>query len=356
MSVGPVLPTIPTAGLAAVNAATGGAFLSSSAHTLDQGNAQLATEGVAATGSVKLADLVAHAAATQDGLSGLFADLVSAQTSPQLPPAVATAIRSLRANQSPLSAALTPELLKSAMTDSGLFLEARLAAGDPNLPQLAAHDLKAQLVQLLSVIMSEIETDGAILPGPPTARRPTDRPPPPLRGSRLDGQPPVPSLLDGGTDRTSVLNVLKRDVRAALSRLELSQLASVHKDGQSLQWRVELPIAAPGGVAIAQLEVRRDAAEDHGKGDIAPTWRTRFAIDVTPSGPIHAEVGITGDVVRVTLWAESEAAQSALNADLSDLKQALSVDGAAEVAVRILPGSPAPAPAAASGAFVDRRT
>ena len=153
-----------------------------------------------------------------------------------------------------------------------------------------------------------------------------------------------------------LLRVLDHDVHAALARLELSQAASARLQDGSSFWQFELPVAAPDGPAMAQFEISRDAQGHGGATDAPATWRTRFAVNVTPSGPVHAELALSGDTIHVTLWADDTDTRTLLAADRAALADALRAEGLSEAAVRIAPGSPTPPPAPAAGALLNRST
>jgi hypothetical protein len=105
---------------------------------------------------------------------------------------------------------------------------------------------------------------------------------------------------------------------------------------------------------VAQFEVERDGGGADGgtPSDAPPHWRARFALDVEPFGPVHAQVTLSGARAGVQLWAERPETALALRAHQDLLRGALELAAyAPEVAV--MTGSP-PKPAAPAGLFVDR--
>ena len=316
-----------------------------------------------------LANLITAAAIAQEGLSGLFADLAAAQNAAALPDAVKSAIQQVLATQPPLTASVTGPGLQTAVANSGLFLEAQLAQGLTGGPVPAVSaDFTAVLRQLAQRLGALLEADptaaalvaeGAVLPAqaPSTPQtRSTARPPPPLRGGVTQGQGAARPQVDPEMPEEQLLRVLDHDVHAALARLELSQAASARLQDGSSFWKFELPVAAPDGPAMAQFEISRDAQGHGGATDAPATWRTRFAVNVTPSGPVHAELALSGDTIHVTLWADDTDTRTLLAADRAALADALRAEGLSEAAVRIAPGSPTPPPAPAAGALLNRST
>jgi hypothetical protein len=115
------------------------------------------------------------AAVRQGSLAPLFADLTQAAASPALPPALRAAVSQVLALQLPTDAPVTAETLKQAVSQSGLFLEAHLAAAPANAsaPPL---DLKGALLVLQRALAA------IAAPSPPeatateAATTPADRP------------------------------------------------------------------------------------------------------------------------------------------------------------------------------------
>ena len=316
-----------------------------------------------------LANLITAAAIAQEGLSGLFADLAAAQNAAALPDAVKSAIQQVLATQPPLTASVTGPGLQTAVANSGLFLEAQLAQGLTGGPVPAVSaDFKAVLLQLAQRLGALLEADptaaalvaeGAVLPAPVPSTpqtRSAARPPPPLRGGVTQGQGAARPQVDPEMPEEQLLRVLDHDVHAALARLELSQAASARLQDGSSFWKFELPVAAPDGPAMAQFEISRDAQGHGGATDAPATWRTRFAVTVTPSGPVHADLALSGDTIHETLWADDTDTRTLLAADRAALADALRAEGLSEAAVRIAPGSPTPPPAPAAGALLNRST
>jgi hypothetical protein len=315
-----------------------------------------------------LANLITAAAIAQDGLSGLFADLTAAQGALSLPDALKPVIQQALASQPPLNAHVTGSELQAAVTNSGLFLEAQLAQGlGGNTVPAVTTDFKAVLLQLAQGLGALLEADpaavallaeGSVPPpaGSSSLARSGGRPPPPLRGGVTLGQSAASPLIDPQIPEDRLVRVLDHGVRSALARLELSQAASAKLDDGSSFWKFELPVAAPDGPAMAQFEISRDAPGHGGGGDASATWRTRFAVNVTPSGPVQAELALSGDTLHVTLWADDTDTRALLASDRAALVDALRAEGLSEAAVRIAPGAPTPPPAPAAGALLDRST
>ena len=104
-----------------------------------------------------------NAAAEQQSLAPLFANLGAAASSSNLPPALQQAISEVLAQQTTLDANLSGGDIQSAFQKSGLFLEASLASGSIP-PSGNAPDLKAALIVLRQTLASAVESPSAIAP------------------------------------------------------------------------------------------------------------------------------------------------------------------------------------------------
>jgi hypothetical protein len=274
----------------------------------------------------------AEAAGQQAGLGPVLANLEQTLSSNALPADVKAAVARVLALRLPTDAPVTAETVRQAVASSGLFLEARLAAG--SAPPM---DLKAALLVLQQAL--------APMAARAAARSQKPGPPPPTPGGALTGQPPARPTLDLGAEPDALIPQLRGEVEQALARQTLHQLAS-RPDGANAHWMFELPLATPQGPAIAQFAIDRDDAARSG-ADEAPAWQTRFSLDLPPLGPVHVSLRMDGERTAVTMWAEDPEGLERLRSRGGELAGAL----AAEVVFR--PGSPRP-PEPPLGRLVDR--
>ena len=99
------------------------------------------------------------AAAEQESLAPLFANLGAAAASSNLPPKLQQAIAQVLAQQTSLDPNLDGGDIKNAFQKSGLFLEASLAAGSPS--SSGVPDLKAALIVLRQTLQSALGANAA---------------------------------------------------------------------------------------------------------------------------------------------------------------------------------------------------
>jgi hypothetical protein len=200
--------------------------------------------------------------------------------------------------------------------------------------------------------------------GPEVAPGPPSQTPPPYAGAPTHAQAAAQPGLPPGADPHAVGHRLLTETNAALARTELLQIASLPEaptagrlaEEQTQRWVFDMPFMTPQGPAAAQFEISRDGGGSGGEGGRAPgrTWRARFSLDVEPMGPVHAQVALTGDRARVSLWAERPAAMARLRVGEERLNSALR-EAALEPELAFHTGQPR-APAAAPGQFLDQAT
>jgi hypothetical protein len=315
---------------------------------------------------------VQAAAPRQGGLAPLMADLEQAAAT--LPPAAQAAVQRLLALRMPLGSDVTSTGVQRAVSSSGLFLEARMAAAaaapsgaPPVFP--AATDLKAALLVARVALARWAETaptqTAAPHPAAPATPEPAARPAalapaPPYRHGPTAGQTAAQASLAADAAPVTVARRLLHETEAAIARQELLQAASlpepappgVRRSETPGHWLFEIPYVSPQGQGVAQFEVERDGAGGGASPAAEKTWRARFSIDLAPLGPLHAQLAVTGYRAGVTLWAEDPETAAQLREWQDLLAQALeSADYLPDVAV--MTGAP-PAASVAAGAFVDR--
>jgi hypothetical protein len=200
--------------------------------------------------------------------------------------------------------------------------------------------------------------------GPEVGSGPPSQTPPPYAGAPTHAQAAAQPGLPAGAGPHAVAQRLLAETGAALARTELLQIASLpdppavgrpaEEHGQ--RWVFDMPFMTPQGPAAAQFEISRDGGGSGGEGApvLGRTWRARFSLDVEPMGPVHAQVALTGDRARVSLWAERPAAMARLRTGEERLGSALR-EAALEPEIAFHAGQPR-APAAAPGQFLDQAT
>lgn len=282
--------------------------------------------------------MIQQALGTQDSIVGLTSALTAASGKAALPEPVLQAAQQILAHQLQLdSGKLNGAAVKQAILNSGLFQEAKLAAGQA---PSAATDLKVTLLALQKSLVAWL--------GPPTQQARLSTLPPPLRGSSpraRSADAPAPDLPD---DPIEAGKVLQERTEGALSRLRLHQSASLPDSGQThdAQWSLDLPVAIAGQHHLLHIQIHRDAenasAEPSDRG-----WQMRFAIHLGEKGEVGAQIAQRGASTGVMIWADDPHTASLLSGNLADLRQELLAGGLQPGSVLVRNGAP---PAAANRA------
>jgi hypothetical protein len=114
----------------------------------------------------------------------------------------------------------------------------------------------------------------------------------------------------------------------------------------------EAPVATPQGAAMTQFEIRREGKGTGPDREQGATWRTRFALDIDPLGPIEAHLTLAHGHLGVALWAQSADGAERLRAHVETLNARLAA-ARLPADVSVYHGTPA-APAPAAGRLVDQ--
>lgn len=213
-----------------------------------------------------------QAATRQAGLAPLFANLTAAPVA-ALAPAVRDAIG--RALATRLSGEMDGAAFKAAFTNSGLFLEQRLAAGSP---PAGAPDMKAALLVLRHALAAMAGGDTAAA-APATASRPPVLLSPPLAP---DGPRPAPATSTGEAASRALVPAAPGGPRAAPPSTMLGLLREALA---SPSVRLPVPAAPQGAGSVA----RNDLPPPPYRG-AAPTAQPLAAPVLTPDSAPAAAV------------------------------------------------------------------
>ena len=208
---------------------------------------------------------------------------------------------------------LTPGQLRRAIAHSGIFHEARLAAGAP------PDDAKTRLLRLLTLF------------GEHSGARIKSAPPPPAATPQQVG------ARDPGGD--ALLHRLIRLIEGSISRIQLQQAAALPaEDGQRQAWQLELPIQLPGETHELMLRIEREATRDHAAG--APSWAVNLAFEFDTIGSLQCRVALSGERVSATFWSDQATTHARLERRLPVLREALEAQGLEVVHIAGVLGEP----------------
>jgi hypothetical protein len=257
-----------------------------------------------------LTDTVRQLLPRQESLAPLMARLGSLLTAnaaqrPALgvvPPPLADAARQLFARIATREHVASPEGLRQAILNAGLFFERQLLTPQP--PQSA--DIKGALLKLIADLRTiSPRSSASALP----AGRTSGAPPP--------GEPIAPAPL---------FDMLEDGAQAALARIVLQQLASLPRsEGDAPQWFLDLPFRQGEHVHLVRLHIYREKHPRDPKH--LPAWCVRLSFDLVTLGPVSVLVTWFGGAASISLWAQRDDTARLFDAHLAALRTRLHDDG-----------------------------
>jgi hypothetical protein len=249
----------------------------------------------------------------------------------------------------PDSSALSdPDGLEAALTRSGAFLEANLAASHRGAPAgNFASDLKALMFTLSRTLHeygakpAAAYTDTAVHSPIPTARGPL---------TPLSSAPATFALVDAPSQQ---LNELARQTDGALARLMTTQISNSAADTSVQSMLIEIPVRHEDRSSVLRLRIERDESRRYEGSDEA--WTVEAAMDLGVVGALHAKVTLNGRRIRVQLRAESPSVVDALSTHAGELESMLRDSGLDIDRIVCLHGMPAGDAGARAARLLDVR-
>jgi Flagellar hook-length control protein FliK len=278
----------------------------------------------------------------QDSPAPLAANLalLASSSKTELPPAVRQAAAKLWRAMPEAEALVRPQQLRQALTDSGAFLEAKLAgAPTPSGSATLNNDLKALSLQLARVVA---EAGGRANAAPST----TVAAPVPTSSSGLQPLPSSPPTLAILPNELQ-LHELARQTEGAVARLTALQVANSAPD-PTPALLLELPVRFGDEVSLLRLRIERDSSGESPTPEATPSvWTVEAALDLGAAGALHARIVLQGQRLDVQLRATAPDVVAALRTQSEQLSSLLRESGLDVQRIACLHGLP-PVEAASS--------
>jgi uncharacterized protein (UPF0128 family) len=286
--------------------------------------------GPVETGTERINESLRQFIPRQQGLQYVTSQLQQGLEQKTLPPAIRETLQTLLAAVPDQATLLKPEKIAEAVRNSGVFLEASLAAGK-SIPE---SDLKLLLLSLMDRVRSEL---------PPGTQSST---PVPMQ-SGIHKETPLPFLLSPVTQpriSPQAFSVSKTDgmdqlilrlfgmTESAVSRISLHQIATADAQQQGdARWKMEIPLAFPNNeFGVMQLFIERekpDTKTNKSRPAEEQSWSLAMAVDLPELGPLHVRLRLRGQSLETRILAENAASAQRLNEHLPRLKLQLEEKG-----------------------------
>ncbi|MET3896116.1 hypothetical protein ABIB57_000040 [Devosia sp. UYZn731] len=296
---------------------------------------------------VALTQMVQSAVQRQDSVGNLTTVLAAVVGKVALPQPVLQAAQQVLAASLPLGPALDGAAMQKAIANSGIFQEAVLAQG---APQLAKGDLKTALLTLRSTLVTWLgQTAAPVVPPGPLA--------PPVRGALPRARSANTGPIEIPETPIEVGKVMLGRAEGSLARLRLHQHASLPETataGAPADWSTDIPVLIGTYQTVMQLQIHRDATGPE-QSVSERGWQIHFAMDLPKLGEVGAQVGLRGGVTSVRLWATNGVTAARLEQAVPELSQSLAAAGLRPGIIVVRADEPVPPPTA-TGHFVDSLT
>jgi Flagellar hook-length control protein FliK len=196
--------------------------------------------------------------------------------------------------------------VKHAVTESGVFLEARLAQFAQNEDASFAHDLKAGLLRFAA----RAEASGQ------------------FRDVESSKDAGLPADASDSETETQLHRALAESARGALSRMVLNQAASLPADQAGRQaWHLEIPFLTSSQAQSAQVTIQRESgARSKNKES---QWTIAVELNPPNLGTLQSKICLSNNQVSVYFRTESESTRALIQANLNVLEKQLDNAGLA---------------------------
>lgn len=261
---------------------------------------------------------------------------------------------------------LTANGIKRAISDSGLFMEAKLLGSLSSSESVSQLDLKRLLLTLLQYLSARTGKGSQdstpqttqknshrqpVMPEPASktasdsagtrSLSAADTPPGRTNTPQPQAREPLPDLSTIETD--ALTNKLRQQAEGALARLTLHQIHSAkHAEDGNLSWAMEVPLLHKGQIDVVPLTVERRSRSD--KDADEPSWLVKLALDTPQFGSLHATILWHKAQISSVLWAERDSTAELVRHHLDHLHDALTGQGLAVTSLECRTGKPPDAP------------
>ena len=245
--------------------------------------------------------------------------------SPGLSDPVSLAVERLAATLPQVQKLMTPDGLQTALQNSGLFLEASLAAVLANGAPLPENDLKARLLNLLALLQDPDAVKKILQPATQTV-----------------SHQPAKQPQDDGSEREAIhLEKLAQKVEGALAKITVDQLESQPSDNGAISLQLNIPFAEGNYQDIAKLHIASEGAAAHDER-INPAWTATIELQPPGMGAFNARIVWNGERIDACLWSDRKETTALISSASEILRARLEQAGLEAGTLTILDRPPPP--------------
>ncbi len=282
----------------------------------------------------------------QASLQGLFSALQQVRDDDSSSGELRATVDKLLASLPDVRQLSDPKGVAQALSNSGVFLEAKLIAG---MPANLAPDLKAQVVRLVAQLLPGLPGNAQFNPSAAASTLAQVMPGMVRNALGMLGQVsprpqpggfPLPSRLLQSQDGEGDLEHLLRLAAAAISRLQSHQLASLEQTGTTADgnlqttWQLEIPLRSGQDFLPLQVKLQREETpeqqadpERERRDPLEMLWRVELSFDLHPLGPLQVQAQISQGALSSQLWAELPSTAQLIEGQLGNLRERLLARG-----------------------------
>ena len=218
---------------------------------------------------------------------------------------------------------MSAEGVKRGISNSGVFLEAKLAI----LPLILQGDLKGHLLTLLDALQ-KVQGNQSTSSSTETIH--------PATGQATDSAPAktLPDVLAEAIDKA-----LFNKTEGAIARIALDQLASLpqNDDKQSL-WQIEIPFTDGHHTDSVKLKINRESKANQ-VSDQA-NWSVVLELNPPGLGTLHSRISLVGDVIDTYFWSDQQTITALVQGNLDLLSTRYTQAGLTVGQLNALEGAP----------------
>jgi hypothetical protein len=256
--------------------------------------------------------------------------------SPSLPDPVNLSVERFIAALPRAEKLMTPDGLQKAIQNSGLFLEASLAAVLSDGAALPENDLKARLLNLLAVLQDSYPGKGGV---PKNLKYGANTPPAQAASPPFD----LKTQDDfSGSDMPS-LEKLAQKAEGAWAKITVDQLASQPQNEGVVALHLNIPFTEGEHVDNVKLRIASEGSAVHDEA-FNPAWTAAIELQPPGMGTFNARIVWNGHRIDACLWADKEETTALLSSATETLRARLEQAGLEAGALTVLDRPPPSTP------------